>query len=287
MKPEEVIGISKGVIEPITEKLFAAIKSLPTKDDIKNIISDLESRFRDDLKERDKKIFELESRVSDLEELRHSDTDKLIVLSQKITELESRFESTANVNDSVGDGDIGDVSKEDLELVVLGDSIVRLVNPDCNQDPLDLDQLNVNKVESVSGGKIQDMYENIEKLNDTYNIKNLILHIGSNHIPEMSPMSVSYGIIKLIDDIRDLMPHTKIFFSAILPKESIYFNPGINAINRHLYDVSTIMNFDFIIHSTFCSHSIVTERFYKYDRIHLSPSGISQLERDFVKALRQ
>lgn len=284
MKPEEVIGICKGVIEPITEKLFAAIESLPSKEDIKKLISDIETKFTNELKDRDKTIYGLESRISDLETLRLSDTDKLINLNEKIAALEARFESTCtDTRGSDSDSD-GATEKSELNLVVLGDSIVKYVNPDLNKD--ELDRLEENKLDSTRGGMIQDMYERAEEIHEQHTIHNLIIHVGSNHIPQHTPMSVSYGIIKLIDDIRDLMPETKIYFSAILPKENVRFNPGINEINRHIFNVSTMMNFEFIPHTSFCQRGIVNERLYGiHDRIHLSRAGTKQLESDFQGAI--
>lgn len=285
MRTEEVIGICKGIIEPlsekylnISEKLCNKIELLASKSDIDQLISKLESRFQSELEQRDKRIHELECRIIDLEGQNISTTDKFMEFRSQISLLENNIE-TQIVERSSTEIALDINTKEELELAVVGDSITKYIQPDTVRP--DVATKNVFK----RGGHICDAYVQVCELNDQYNVKELILHTGSNHIPEQDPLSVAYELLSAIDRIKQMMPQTKLYVSAILPKHHVSFIPGINIINRHLYNVRNMVGFEFIQHRAFCARGIVNERLYAIDRIHPSYSGSRQLENDFREAL--
>ena len=62
------------------------------------------------------------------------------------------------------------------------------------------------------------MKEKIKQLNKTHNIKNSIIHVGSNNIPSGTPEVLIQKLSHMFQHINTIMPITKIYLSNILPK---------------------------------------------------------------------
>lgn len=277
MKPAEVIGICKGIVEPIIEKLTSTIGQLANKDDITALISTIETKFQIELDQRDKKIYELECRLSDIELQKLATTDKLIDFQNQLTLIQNSLNTQNSENSEIATEP--ENVKPDLDLLLVGDSVPKYVNTDSIRPGA------ATKNESKRGGSISDAYVKICEMNETYNVKELFLHTGSNHIPRQDPMSVAHELLEVIDRVQVMMPQTKIYMSAILPKVSISFNRGIDTINRHLCNVSKMNGFEFVEHGAFCSRGIVNTRLFAFDRIHPSVLGSKQLTNDFINAI--
>ena len=167
--------------------------------------------------------------------------------------------------------------KVDKDLVFIGDSIIKhvklnLVNPD-----------KTNELCCIPGADISRIEQEIIKADEKYNMKKLALHVGSNEIPINDPEKVAHKLVNLIKATKKQMPDTELYFSAILPKISSSYNPGINYINQFLYNSSKTDNFTFVQHPQFSRNGIIN--FDNYARvevqsnraIHLSKGGVARL----------
>ena len=239
MRTEEVIGICRGVVETETDKLFNAIKLLPTKDDLTSLVDAVEQRLLAKIQSQDDKISTLQSQVKILEDKHSTDIKKINELTDKIEILNTRLDTIevkAIESDAIIDEKVENLNqqfessqnfrsgndKEELDLIILGDSIVKRIDANA---VLTSPTTRINspeakvRVESISGAGIQEIYERAQDLSEQYRTKKIILHVGANHIPKISPRSLSFSIIRLIEGIQALFPPTDIFYSAILPKK--------------------------------------------------------------------
>ena len=158
MNAQQVTKICNGIVDPISkfvENLSKLIENLASKDDINILIESLEKRHENELKERDLKISELENQITKIADSNRSINEEYIYRIEKLEEnikshqeniqtlghstwvnspiipvIDLRNVENPNVgNENTSDAGSSDV-KEELDLVVCGDSIVKYIQPD-------------------------------------------------------------------------------------------------------------------------------------------------------------
>ena len=120
-------------------------------------------------------------------------------------------------------------------------------------------------------------------MSETYVIKNIYLHVGSNEIPEKSPYEVTEELASFLAEIKIYMPQTKVYLSAVLPKNHENYLLGINQINYILCSICNSLGMVFVQHSRFCRDGQIDWALYAYDGIHLNRRGIAQLTADIKR----
>ena len=108
------------------------------------------------------------------------------------------------------------ISKE-LELVIFGDCITKYIIPEniCKCDP----QHAVNL--SKSGAKVKGIYKQLSLFQEGYEdtrVKNIIIHVGTNHLTRDNPEDTAKNICNLLVRIQYQFADTVIFYSGIPPK---------------------------------------------------------------------
>ena len=141
-----------------------------------------------------------------------------------------------------------------IDNVIAGDSIVKHVDVDLLQG--------VNKLICLPGARPRQVHLAVRKLAKTANIKNLVLHYGTNSIALQSPLAVCREIADSLHRVQVEMPNTNIHFSAILPKIDSSFNRTINFINNFVCDLSNDMEIGFINHSSFSQHGHLNKKLF-------------------------
>ena len=102
----------------------------------------------------------------------------------------------------------------------------------------------------------------VKKLAITTDIKNLVVHFGTNHTPHQSPIQICRELTDHLERLQLALPDTHISFSTILLKISKKYNRGLNFINAYMDDVCADMGLGFIQHSSFSEHGLLNKRLY-------------------------
>ena len=74
---------------------------------------------------------------------------------------------------------------------------------------------------SKSGAKVKGIYEQLSLFQEEYKgtqVKNIIVHVGTNHLPRDNPENTAKKMCKLLVRVQYHFPDTVIFNSRILPK---------------------------------------------------------------------
>ncbi len=141
------------------------------------------------------------------------------------------------------------------------------INPGCH-----------NKLVCRPGGTVSDIRNSIKELEEEFNIKNLLVHVGCNEIPQVAPFEVARRLSSLLAKIKVHLPFTKVFVSRILPKIGFEFIPGINDVNSMLYNTCDMLGMSFLQHQAFCRRGEIDFRLLARDAVHLNRGGIKKFE---------
>ena len=164
--------------------------------------------------------------------------------------------------------------KEELDLVICGDSIVKSIQPDLINPGKD------NKLICLPGGKISHIRKAVIELSKSHTVKHLVLHVASNDTSSDPPAVVIRNMRSLIKEIKHNMPTTTLHISAVLPKINSSWLRGLNEINKGLYESEIEMGYCFIQHPKFASQGHIDDSLYSGDAIHLNKRGVAQLAID-------
>ena len=178
--------------------------------------------------------------------------------------------------------------QQEADLLLIGDSIIRHIH---------VDRLNangtVNEMICLPGKKTEDIKLSLKNAVRKSNYKNVIIHCSSNNIPDEPPIKVANDLIMLARTVRENMPTTNCFVSAVLPKICPGYLPGINEINQLVCDASSKYGFKFIQHPQFSSGGILNTLLYAKRElvnsrpIHLSFKGVAQLAQNCRAHIKQ
>ena len=162
---------------------------------------------------------------------------------------------------------------------MVGDSIIKHVNVD------KVNQGGCNELFSFPGAKIDKILSEIKICNQKFDIEELLVCVGTNHIskenPE-SPETVVEKLLGMISQIRLNMPNTKLYVTGLLPKFHDGFNPGIQYINDQLFFRQHMMNFKLISTRKFFKDDLMDINMYGRDRLHLNYKGVAKLATSFM-----
>ena len=139
----------------------------------------------------------------------------------------------------------------------------------------------------MSGAKVRDVSSKITELNQQFNIKKIIIHVGGNNIPQDDPSKLSHKITHLLQNCQTLMPLTKIHYSAIIPRVSDSFINGINAVNENVEHFCSENHISFIQHFQFFTkdHGMNFKMFIA-DKVHPTREGSSVIAKNFIASYR-
>ena len=139
----------------------------------------------------------------------------------------------------------------------------------------------------MSGAKVDDVRKRIIELNEVYNIRKMILHVGGNNIPQEDPVTLTESICNLLQSTKSLMPSTELFYSAIIPRIGDNFLPGLNSVNRNIRSFCTENSVKFISHFQFYLDSErINFKFFINDKVHPTREGSTILAKNMIAAYR-
>ena len=114
--------------------------------------------------------------------------------------------------------------RKKFELVIFEDSITKRIDPSF-----------IAKFDKslALGSKVRGVYEQMRNFRENHQeaaVANIIIHIGTNHLPRSHPSDITAKISKLLLHATKELPNTSIYFSAILPKFNNTFFEMINHV---------------------------------------------------------
>ena len=173
-----------------------------------------------------------------------------------------------------------------FELVIFGDSITKRIDPSfiarCEKS------LALNY--SVRGARVRGVYEQMRTFRENHQeaaVTNVIIHVGTNHLPRDHPSDITTKISKLLIHATKEFPNTSIYFSAILPKFNNTFFEMINHVNSEIFELCSYYHqLRFIQHQDLGANHEMNNKLFWKDMIHTSNNGLRQLARDFIKHVR-
>ena len=141
-----------------------------------------------------------------------------------------------------------------FELVIFGDRITKRIAPSfiakCDKS------LALNY--SVGGPKVRGVYGQMRTFRENHQeaaVTNVIIHVGTNHLPRDHPSDITTKISKLLLHATKEFPNTSIYFSAILPKFNNTFFEMINHENSEIFELCSYCNqLRFIQHQYFAKN---------------------------------
>ena len=283
MADDKLLKLCSSVLEPIQTEIGLIqrhfedeIRKIPDKINLilQDILKEVKKEFQDELAQRDLKIKELEDKVILLEKTVIPPKDPVTLVDLPGWRNCTPFK------------DVSAENKSGCDVFLLGDSIVKHI------DGARLTRSSNNVVDYHTGHNVMQIRNKFVEIDAKYRVKNLILHAGTNDIPRDEPNMVSSKILRLVKDVKERMPETRVFVSAILPKYSPEFNDGINQINFSLYTASLSQGFSFIQHNQFCSNGIFCNELYSRREVeekrpvHLNRRGQAAFAVNIKSALR-
>jgi hypothetical protein len=231
------------ICEQVVERFGVRVR-----ENIGAIVESLKIDMLTELKKRDDRMSELETEVIFLR-------DAMAVSSVKLSALEATVAKfSANIDTFAHPLQASAAPLPTIDNVIAGDSIVKHVNVGAIEGE--------NQLICLPGAKSHKVHAAVRKLARTANIKNLILHYGTNNIPHQSPMSICREISDSLHRIQHELPNTAIHFSAILPKIDNRGNRYINFINNFICDLCQDIGIGFIQHTSFCQHGFLNKKLY-------------------------
>lgn len=256
--------------ENLIRDILETVKRLPTKEDLEILCQKLEESFQKELAKRDEKILELESKVNSLQDINKKNSELISTYDNKIKQIGERVHAIENNSAEIAvTPELHEVVvKNKLDLLVIGDSIIKYV---------DADKLNPggkNKLICLPGGTIQDIRDRLIEVSKHNFIDNLIINVGINHIPLESPLAIINQLKKFFKEIKNNLPNTRLLYSGITPKTSKPLSRTISLINDELFKSSRNIGFKIIFHTRFFEEEINSNLLAK-DRIHLNKHGVA------------
>jgi hypothetical protein len=238
------------LIERVVDKVGVRIR-----EDVGAIIESLKIDLLAELNKRDARMAELENEVIFLRDSMASSMatsgSKINALEAKVVELSESIEAIkATSPDPASHAN----ALPTIDNVIAGDSIVKHV---------DVSILEGNcQLICLPGARARQVDNAVRKLAKTANIKNLVLHYGTNSITHMSPLGVCKEIEASIRRTQFELPNTSLHFSALLPKIDSSFNRGINFINNYICDLTNELEMGFVQHASFSLQGHLSKRMY-------------------------
>ena len=149
-----------------------------------------------------------------------------------------------------------------LELVSFRDSITKYIIPE-NVCKCDLQHaVNLSK----SGAKVKGIYKQLSLFQEEYKdtqVKNIIIHVGTNHLSRDNPDDTATKIYKLLVRIQYQFPDTVIFYSGIPPKFGKTSFGDINYINESAFNLcARSQKMQFISHNSFAVNGPLKESLF-------------------------
>ena len=172
-------------------------------------------------------------------------------------------------------------AKSTLDLLIIGSSIMRYI------DAKKIEKRNpeTSRTVCIPGGKIRDIIDNLQEIKKNHTIKKIIIHVGANHIPEMSPQQIIENMSKMYKDIRNMFPSTKIFNSAMIPRRNNDILYALNYINNKVELYCRTLKINTIKHPQFGVHELNC-KILKRDLIHPTFNGMSIIARNMIAVYR-
>lgn len=216
----------------------------------------LERSLRDEIRQRDGVIASLKSKIQE---------NMIAGLQSKLQEAPTTY-ADAVAADAV--------TKNEHDLLVIGDSIVRFVDGEKINPGGDT------SVKCIPGARPDTIISECKELLKTNSFKRIVVHTGTNLIPRYSRTFVSDKIVECLEALKQLTPKSRITFSAILPKYDDTFLAGINEVNSRVERSGRFVGFGCINHCRAMTHpdGSVNARLFNNDAVHLSPRGVEALQ---------
>lgn len=265
MDASDVTNLCKAIIDPLLEKLAS-------KDDIDTFVKFIEGHFKDELKLRDDKIAVLQSKNAELE-------TRMSAIEKGLQRQRSDVEPSAPLYDYSFPDRADAEDRPKIDMLLIGDSNVRFLNTE------NINPGKENELDCTGGGKIPQIRENLIEFHDTHDIREAVIHVGSNHIPNDSPNELADKLESFLKAAKSAMPNTSLHFSAILPKLDNSFLPGINIVNEHIYSVCQALNIGFIQYPSFARYGFTNYYLFGRDKIHTNPRGQAIMCNNIRKAI--
>jgi hypothetical protein len=167
------------------------------------------------------------------------------------------------------------VEKVHKDILLIGDSIIKHVNTQkVSNKPVDL--------VCLPGARCFEVYSKLLDILKTTDYDQIIVHVGTNSIPQLDARFVSNSILDFLSKLRMLAPNSKISWSSILPKFDSSFNQGINFINRNIFSrFNMIKKMGAPVNhgNFFKKNGCVDPSLFCNDAVHLSYKGVTALEK--------
>ena len=288
-------------MDALLESLNSLKLVVATKDDVDRIVKTLEAQFRSEFKARDDKIAALET---EMEQLKKANTEYAQRIESRLSNLEHAIISPPPVSSTNPSPDCSDLdprtieladfnpihppkesyepvienTKTNIDLLVIGDSIVKYMNTDKFYPGA--------VVISIPGARCIQIFSRLVELALRYNLKRVVIHVGSNYIPEFNPHRIAKEINDFLRGISDWLPEVEFAFSSTLPKFNDTYLPGIKQINNLIGEACTDQGIAFISNGSFyLKNGKGNGKLICNDGVHPSYRGVAAMEKSIFELL--
>ena len=250
----EVFKSIESALAKVSGELVKIKESLISRDTFDQELVSLKSEIEN-------KISISDSKISALEQALHN--QKLIIEAIQTQVTEFHYQPGA-----VGSG--GAIPKLEKKLIVVGDSLVKHL--DLKKIFPDGDNLLI----CLPGARIGTIRRKIQKMAAIYDADHIIIVVGANHNSEDS-IVLATKIKFLLKESKELFPHSKLHYSAYLPKFSDALIPFVTDFNYRMKKICWGIGVDLIYNSQFIQNGKADQTLLARDGLHLSRKGVATL----------
>ena len=169
---------------------------------------------------------------------------------------------------------IPDNGNNNIDVLIIGDSIVKHVNP-AKVHPGAV-------VECMLGARYDHIFSRLFQLSLSHNIKKAIIHVGTNYIPSLKSHQLADELNEFLVAVNSLHTDCELISSAVLPKYSDAYLPGIKLLNGRVERCCEENGIGFINNANFglARKGNGNKVFICKDSVHPSYKGVAALERN-------
>ena len=246
---------------------------------LNNIVETLKTDFIEEIGKHDVEIIALKSENLVLRDKLGSACARISTLEANIVDISAAI---TILNDSPPSASPIRVPPKvhSLDTVIAGDSVVK--HWDVQEFAGDK-----NKLICLPGARAEKVVSAVKDLASDTDIKNLVVHFGTNNIfhkSKQSPLDIANEIEESLKQLKRDLPNSKIHFSAILPKIDMSFTRSIEFINWKTWQLCKKLGLGFIEHPTFVQRGDLNQRLFSpsewkdWRPIHPSHEGVRMLQ---------
>ena len=182
-------------------------------------------------------IRQLQSEIQTLQRDRCQLNEKVKALETQVMSLQDNI-NKQDIDQDLNESVVEDVSAPTRTALFIGDSMLRNVRHDNFEDA---------QIKSISGAKITDIVNELNKRDDIPSFRNIIIHCGTNDVSSGADTKDIVDTMEAaVTSIMIASSGTSVVISAVCPRDDPELMPQIDSLNDELRELAGRLGCSFI-----------------------------------------